>query len=191
MKQQTTRKNTKAPEQTTSSPIIRKPTLQHKPAETTTPNKQQNIQQMFNNLNKQQETNQKTTTTPVTKPNKIETSSQKTKKVSKTAEKKTKKQTEKKGIKQLQGFWVKFAEEQKQRRLNQNKPPELAALDQSYCKVKSKPSTPVQGSGDVLESSNSISNPVRVLKSENTSTITGKSTSRTQLGQGQSVYKES
>ena len=191
MKQQTTRKNTKAPEQTTSSPIIRKPTLQHKPAETTTPNKQQNIQQMFNNLNKQQETNQKTTTTPVTKPNKIETSSQKTKKVSKTAEKKTKKQTEKKGIKQLQGFWVKFAEEQKQRRLNQNKPPELAALDQSYCKVKSKPSTPVQGSGDVLESSNSISNPVRVLKSENTSTIKGKSTSRTQLGQGQSVYKES
>ena len=90
----------------------------------------------------------------------------------------------------MQGFWVKFAEEQKQRRLSQNKPPELASLDQSYCKVKSKPSTPVQGSGDVLESSNSISNPVRVLKSENTSTIKGKSTSRTQLGQGQGEYKE-
>ena len=96
---------------------------------------------------------------------------------------------EQKGIKKLQGFWVKFAEEQKLRRQKQNRPPELTATDQSYSTVVNKPSAPVQDSGDVLECSNYTYNPVRVLKSENTAT--DKSASRIQLGQDQRLYKTS
>ena len=162
--------------------MIKKPILQYKPPETTN-KKQQNIQTMFNNMNKQQDTEKQTT--PVRKPNNTKSSGQKIKKVSKTAEKKTRKESEKKNIKQLQGFWVKFAEDQKRRRLSQNRPPEFAGTDQPDCNGPGKPSTPVQNCEDVLENSNRV----KVLKSENSTNLP--TTSRIQIGQDKRLYKKS
>ena len=179
-KQQTNKKLVS--KQTTTNPEIKKPTLIHKPTDPRTNKKQTNIHQMFNNINKQHDTKQQTT--PTRNQYNTKNSSQKTKKVSRTAEKKKRNEEEKNTVKKLQGFWVKFAEEQKLRRLSQNRPPELAVTDQSYCMVNHSPNPPTQAStSDVLEDSN----PMRNLKSETNYDI-NRITSRVQLDQDKSVY---
>ena len=158
--------------------IMRKPTLEITPEVKITPKQQEKKQEISKISNKQQEISVFFTVEEKHPNNKQISPSKKrvqenpkpkqnSPKISNYAKKKRRKENFEKTEKQLQGYWLKFAEKRKQEKLA----PVYAARELPYCKVKNNSPSTAVNTGEIKLLEHSTSN--LLIKSNNESEMQG------------------